>query len=188
MQEISEFSASKYEIWRVTFKNINEELTMVVRNCISLFSGGGGLDLGLEAAGFETLLASDIDEHSCRSLEKNKRNARALKKPFLQNAKILCEDANDLQGASVLKLAGLNVGELDLLAGGPPCQAFSVFGKRKGRADPRGMLAYTYLRLISELKPKAFIFENVYVNHEITSSCIPKYTQSRDQGSDNVST
>lgn len=135
---------------------------MAYRNCISLFSGGGGLDLGLEAAGFETLVASDIDEHSCRSLEINKINSSALKKPFLQNAQILCEDANNLEGEALLKKARLKVGELDLLAGGPPCQAFSVFGKRKGREDPRGMLAYTYLRLISELKPKAFLFENVY--------------------------
>ena len=131
-------------------------------NCISLFSGGGGLDLGLEAAGFETLIATDIDEHSCAALEKNREGSKTRSKPFLQKAQIICEDVNNLSGEFLLREAGLKSGELDLLAGGPPCQAFSVFGKRKGREDSRGMLAYTYLRLISELRPKAFIFENVY--------------------------
>lgn len=130
--------------------------------CISLFSGGGGLDLGLEAAGFETILATDIDEHSCISLAKNKEAAAALGKDFLKNAEIVCEDVTKLSGRILMKKLGLKKGELDLLAGGPPCQAFSVFGKRKGTEDPRGQLVYHYLRLIEELQPKAFVFENVY--------------------------
>lgn len=133
-----------------------------VRKCISLFSGGGGLDLGLEAAGFTTILATDIDEHSCISLNKNKEIAAKKGKHFLQEAEIVCEDVTKLTGDYFLQKLGLQVGELDLLAGGPPCQAFSVFGKRKGRDDPRGQLVYHYLRLITELKPKAFVFENVY--------------------------
>jgi len=52
-------------------------------------------------------------------------------------------------------------GEIDLLAGGPPCQSFSVFGKRSGLDDERGKLVFEYIRLIKELKPKAFVFENV---------------------------
>ena len=46
--------------------------------------------------------------------------------------------------------------------GGPPCQAFSVFGKRKGRKDPRGQLVFEYLRILSDIRPKVFVFENVY--------------------------
>lgn len=130
--------------------------------CVSLFSGGGGLDLGLEAAGFETVLATDIDEHSCKALEANKEAAARLKKPFLRAARILREDVTKLDGLGLLKLCGLKKGELDLLAGGPPCQAFSVFGKRKGTDDPRGQLVYHYLRLIETMEPKAFVFENVY--------------------------
>jgi DNA (cytosine-5)-methyltransferase 1 len=61
-----------------------------------------------------------------------------------------------------LRSTGLVRGELDLLAGGPPCQAFSIFGKRKGRDDPRGRLVDDYLRILVGLKPKAFIFENVF--------------------------
>ena len=131
-------------------------------NCISLFSGGGGLDLGLESAGFETVFATDIDAHSCISLQQNKENAALKGKPFLHHAKILREDVIQLDGSKVLHHSGLSEGTVDLLAGGPPCQAFSVFGKRKGREDPRGRLAYHYLRLLKELGPKTFIFENVY--------------------------
>lgn len=129
--------------------------------CISLFSGAGGLDLGLEAAGFETILATDIDEHSCNALKKNKQTAKNLGKPFLSNAEIICEDITKLDGAFFIEKAGLKKGELDLLAGGPPCQAFSVFGKRMGTSDPRGQLVFHYLRLLSEIQPRAFVFENV---------------------------
>lgn len=130
--------------------------------CISLFSGAGGLDLGLEAAGFETVFASDIDHHSCESLKDNKENARRIGRPFLSNATIVKDDITKLSGSDILDTTGLKVGDLDLLAGGPPCQAFSVFGKRKGRDDPRGQLVYHYLRILRELQPKAFVFENVY--------------------------
>ncbi len=130
--------------------------------CVSLFSGAGGLDLGLEAAGFETVFASDIDHHSCETLRDNKETAGRLGLPFLASASIEKADVRELSGVEILKRTGLSVGELDLLAGGPPCQAFSVFGKRKGRDDPRGQLVYHYLRLLRELQPKAFVFENVY--------------------------
>lgn len=129
--------------------------------CVSLFSGGGGLDLGLEAAGFETVLATDIDEHSCNALTTNKKLCKENKRPFLSKAKILCEDVTKISGDDILKTIKMEQGELDLLAGGPPCQAFSVFGKRMGTSDPRGQLVYHYLRLISEVQPKAFVFENV---------------------------
>lgn len=129
---------------------------------ISLFSGGGGLDLGLEAAGFETVFASDIDHHSCITLRNGKEAARLKKLPFLQAAEICQADIRELSSKEVMRLAGVKKGEVDLLAGGPPCQAFSVFGKRKGIDDPRGLLAYEYLRLLSEIQPKVFLFENVY--------------------------
>ena len=129
---------------------------------VSLFSGGGGLDLGLEAAGFHTLFASDIDEHSCKSLLANKQKANEAQLPFLQNAEIVESDITKLDANDILKVTGLKKGELDLLAGGPPCQAFSIFGKRQGRADPRGRLVDDYLRILVGLRPKVFIFENVF--------------------------
>ncbi|MBI3651528.1 MAG: DNA cytosine methyltransferase [Acidobacteria bacterium] len=129
---------------------------------ISLFSGGGGLDLGLEAVGFSTLLATDKDEHSCITLNGGKASARKRKKPFLQHAVTLQTDICELEVDFLLQCVGCKSGEIDLLAGGPPCQAFSVFGKRLGRNDPRGLLAFDYLRILAGLRPNAFIFENVY--------------------------
>jgi len=128
----------------------------------SIFSGGGGLDLGLEAAGFETLFTTDSDFHSCQTLKINQKSAKLLGKPFLQSAQIEEVDILKLTGSQILKKIGLKKGELDLLAGGPPCQAFSVFGKRLGREDSRGQLLYHYLRLLKEIQPKSFILENVY--------------------------
>lgn len=129
---------------------------------ISLFSGGGGLDLGLEAAGFETIFATDIDYHSCLTLQAGKAKAAELGLPFLQSAKIMQSDILELTPAEIMKVAGVRSGEVDLLAGGPPCQAFSIFGRRQGENDPRGKLYREYLRILAEVRPKAFIFENVF--------------------------
>lgn len=130
--------------------------------CVSLFSGGGGLDLGLESVGFETIFATDIDHHSCVTLREGGKAAAARRKPFLRGAEVLEADITKVHGKDILKATGLKKGELDLLAGGPPCQAFSVFGKRKGLEDPRGELSYHYLRVLADLSPQAFVFENVY--------------------------
>lgn len=120
------------------------------------------MDLGLEAAGFETLVATDIDPHSCITLERNKKFAAEYGKSFLNRASVVEADVTQLSADDLLSRAGLRPGELDLLAGGPPCQAFSVFGKRKGLSDPRGRLVDDYLRILVGIKPKAFVFENVY--------------------------
>ena len=129
---------------------------------VSLFTGGGGLDLGLEAAGFTTVFATDIDEHSCITLEHNKLKSEGSDFNLLKEATIYRKDIKDLDVNYIFEKTNLKKGELDLMAGGPPCQAFSVFGKRKGKDDPRGLLAYEYLRMLIELEPKAFVFENVY--------------------------
>lgn len=146
---------------RASLNSPNEDKMLKV---VSLFAGGGGLDLGLEAAGFETIFASDIDEHSCRTLEAGKQFAIANNLPFLRSATIKQADIRSLVADEILASAGIKRGEVDLLAGGPPCQAFSVFGKRLGVNDSRGrgLLLYEYLRLLREIQPKAFIFENVF--------------------------
>ena len=129
---------------------------------ISLFSGGGGLDLGLEAAGFETVFATDIDTHSCITLQRGKDTAAAKNLPFLQSAVIQQADILHLSPSEIMRKADVKPREVELLAGGPPCQAFSVFGRRKGVHDPRGMLFHEYLRLLAEIQPQAFVFENVF--------------------------
>jgi DNA (cytosine-5)-methyltransferase 1 len=137
---------------------IRPELPMV-----SLFSGAGGLDLGLEAAGFSTVLATDIDEHSCATLNWGKAASADKPVPFLRHAQIIREDiAAEGMADLILRKTGCKRGEIALLAGGPPCQAFSVFGQRRGRSDPRSQLAFHYLHLLAAIRPKAFVFENVY--------------------------
>jgi len=120
---------------------------------VALFSGGGGLDLGFSVAGYHIILSSDIDQYSCNSLIKNQG-----KKPFLKSHKVVCEDIRNLTGQQIIQETGSDV---DFVIGGPPCQAFSVFGKRKGLEDPRGNLVYEYIRIIKELSPRGFLFENV---------------------------
>lgn len=128
---------------------------------ISLFSGGGGMDCGLEAAGFETRFASDIDRHSVTTLRHMRFRKNLGSTGGLKNAKILLRDVNNLTPEEILKLTGMQPGEADLLAGGPPCQSFSVFGRRQGLNDPRGKLVWQYLRILKGIRPKVFLFENV---------------------------
>lgn len=131
-------------------------------NVISLFSGGGGLDLGLEAAGFQTHFENDIDPYSCSTLEMGRIAAANRGLSIFSKSVVIAADVKSLDGSYVLESSRLKKGEVSLLAGGPPCQAFSVFGNRKGREDHRGQLVYEYFRILSQIAPEAFLFENVY--------------------------
>ena len=123
---------------------------------LSLFSGGGGLDLGFSAAGFKVRCSNDIDAHSCETLVLN-----SGRRPFYDHAHSIATDIRKITAAELLQQANLHAGEIDIVLGGPPCQAFSVFGQRKGLDDPRGNLVWEYLRIIKEVNPRAFLFENV---------------------------
>lgn len=117
-------------------------------NAVSLFSGGGGLDLGFAFAGVKSVYSSDIEAALCQTLESN-----------FQDSVIEAEDIYNLTASRIKKKTGLQ--SFDLVIGGPPCQAFSILGKRNSFEDPRGKVVFEYTRLIKELKPKAFLFENV---------------------------
>jgi len=125
-------------------------------NAIALFSGGGGLDLGFSAAGFQIRISSDIDSFSCKTLELN-----SGRRPFYNHARAMQADITKISSRELLENAEIDKNSVDLLIGGPPCQAFSVFGRRKGLKDPRGNLVWDYLRLLQEIQPTAFVFENV---------------------------
>lgn len=116
---------------------------------IDLFSGVGGLTLGLRNAGFDVRLALDID-NACAAT--HHRNLPAI--PFLR-ADIQRVSAHDIRLA-----AALQADELDLLAGGPPCQGFSIIGQRE-LLDPRNSLLHHFIRLAKELRPKVLLIENV---------------------------
>jgi len=115
---------------------------------IDSFSGAGGLSLGLQQAGLNIKLAFDNNEYAVQTYSKN------------FNHPILLESIENLKGENLLKSIGLQEGELTLLAGGPPCQGFSV--QRRGEdKDERNSLVLEYARLIKELKPTFFLMENV---------------------------
>lgn len=117
---------------------------------ISLFSGAGGLDIGFEQAGFETVVAVELDESCCDTLRTNRPQMCVLNK-----------SVTDVTGEEILKLANLNVGDPALVIGGPPCQSFSLAGCRKGLEDDRGKLLFEFVRIVRETLPKGFVLENV---------------------------
>lgn len=123
---------------------------------LSLFSGAGGLDLGFAAAGFNICCAMDIDPYSCRTLRLN-----SVKRSFMNSHAVLEKNIYDFSADDAYREAKLRKGEFEFIIGGPPCQAFSVFGRRGGLADPRGSLVWEYLRIVKELRPFGFVFENV---------------------------
>ncbi|MBI2682885.1 MAG: DNA cytosine methyltransferase [Acidobacteriales bacterium] len=123
---------------------------------LALFSGGGGFDLGFSAAGFNIFLSTDIDELSCST-----HVANFSKRPYYSSHHVLCEDITKLDPKILCKKFAVVKSSIDVIIGGPPCQAFSVFGRRKGLADPRGNLVWEFLKFIEQLQPKVFVFENV---------------------------
>ncbi len=128
---------------------------------VSLFSGGGGLDLGLEQAGFETRVCVDLEHYACETLRRNQGSEMGDERRFLARAKIIEGDVCRVNGAELLRAAGLRSGQAALLAGGPPCATFSIAGRRTGLAHQTGRLFEEYVRLLRAVRPKALIYENV---------------------------
>jgi DNA (cytosine-5)-methyltransferase 1 len=108
-----------------------------------------GLDLGLESVGLHPTLANEIDPVFCRTIRANRPELNLIE-----------GDISHLTAESLREVRGFG-GEVFLIAGGPPCQSFSSGGKRAALNDPRGNLIYEYFRIIAEVKPRYFIFENV---------------------------
>lgn len=114
----------------------------------SFFSGAMGLDLGLESAGWHPSLAVEIEPIFCETIRRNR--------PSIQ---VLETDVAALSGDKLEALTGHRT--VDLMVGGPPCQSFCPGGNRAALNDPRGNAIFEYLRLISEVRPKVFVLENV---------------------------
>lgn len=115
---------------------------------VDLFAGAGGLSLGFEQAGFEVAAAVEIDPIHCATYEFN-----------FPHAAVICRDVAAVSGADVRR-AIAHEGEIDVVAGGAPCQGYSLIGKRSVD-DPRNRLFKHFVRLVRELSPRYFVFENV---------------------------
>jgi DNA (cytosine-5)-methyltransferase 1 len=124
-------------------------MTSRALTAIDLFSGAGGLSVGLHGAGFDVRLANDSNPACARTYHRNQPDT-----PFFPHS------VHDLTKQRALSMARLEVGELDLLVGGPPCQGFSMIGARTV-GDPRNELVHQFLRLGRELRPKCMVIENV---------------------------
>ena len=132
---------------------------------LSLFAGCGGIDLGFDWAGVETVAAVEIKQFACDTLKKNHPGIKIFGPPDYSG------DVRDFDAETLKKMVG-DV-EIDIISGGPPCQPFSVAAsqrfyknddryKRKGDKDQeKGNLLPEYIRIINSIKPKVFVIENV---------------------------
>ncbi|WP_079709894.1 DNA (cytosine-5-)-methyltransferase [Paraliobacillus ryukyuensis] len=163
-----EEQSSKKVIYKKGKKEINDDINdfVEVRNIrpnkeykvLELFAGAGGLGLGLEYAGFESIGNVEIDKHACNTLRKNRPNWNVIE----EDIEVITE--NGIENY----IDAPEVGELDLLSGGYPCQSFSYAGKKGGLQDARGTMFFHYAKILDKLKPKMFLAENVkgLVNHD----------------------
>ncbi len=122
--------------------NTNNIKPIKIFNSIELFAGAGGLAIGLERAGFNAIALNEFDKDACKTLRTNRPNWNVIEGD-VKNV--------DFTGFS----------NVDLLAGGFPCQAFSYAGNKLGFEDTRGTLFFEFARAIKELQPKIFLGENV---------------------------
>lgn len=116
---------------------------------VSLFSGAMGLDLGLEQVGFEPLICVENNKSAVETIKLNRHGLTVFDNSITEF---------DIETISKLKF---NSETVDLVAGGPPCQAFSVFGNRLGLEDVRGQMTFEFLRVVDQIRPKVFLMENV---------------------------
>ena len=120
------------------------------KKAISLFSGCGGLDLGLQNAGFHFVYANEIDEKCAKTYINNFK---------ISEQDFFLGDVRDL--VSRLKAGIVSFSEIDLVCGGPPCQGFSMANRQRIINDPRNVLYKSFLEFLGIVKPKIFIMENV---------------------------
>ncbi|MGH3088000.1 MAG: DNA cytosine methyltransferase [Rubrobacteraceae bacterium] len=124
------------------------------RVALSLFSGAGGLDIGVSQAGFEILACLEVDPYCCETL-------RASTSRYNPATRVIEADIRKVEPPNLMSELGLDPGELDLLCGGPPCQSFSQIGKLGALKDERGLLLFQMVRFAEMFRPKAIFIEQV---------------------------
>ena len=123
------------------------EATTTPLKAMSFFTGAGGLDLGMERAGIETILACDSEKWMRATIEANRPGIPVL------------GDLWNVSADEIREKAGVE--SIDVVAGGPPCQSFSTMGARRGMGDDRGNIFLHFIQLIGELNPSYAVIENV---------------------------
>jgi len=137
------------------FVNVENVTPNYSFSVLETFAGAGGLALGLENAGLKSVGALEIDKNAAETLRVNRPNWNVIE-----------QDINKSAEEGIRNF--ITSDNVDVLSGGYPCQAFSYAGERQGFGDVRGTLFYPYSEILSDLKPKVFIAENVkgLVNHD----------------------
>jgi DNA (cytosine-5)-methyltransferase 1 len=123
---------------------------------VSLFSGAMGLDIGLEKSGMQCLVANENDSAAVRTIKRNR--------PDLP---VLTQGIESLNASDFIEANQQIASGLDVVTGGPPCQAFSIMGRRGGLADERGTMILEFARIVGELDPSVFVMENVRGLHSM---------------------
>lgn len=147
---------NKYKEMRKDHITVNDQVSKIKidqskkMNVLSFFSGAMGLDIGLHNTGMNTLLTCEIDKASRKTIVTN-------------NPEIgLIGDLRNYSTEEILHHAGLtDAKDVDVIVGGPPCQAFSTAGKRKGFQDERGNVFLKFIEVIEDIKPQYAVIENV---------------------------
>ncbi len=133
---------------------------------VSLFTGAGGLDIGLEESGFYTAVCVEYDTDCRETLRYNRPEWKLFEDGVkIEKGKMRTRipgDIRDVEVGELLHLGGLKKGKVSLVVGGAPCQPFSNIGKKLGKEDEKnGDLFLEFVRMVKGIEPEAFIFENV---------------------------
>ena len=129
-------------------ERLSNEIPPII--AVSFFSGAMGLDIGMELGGIKSLLACEFNKYCRMTIAKNKPDIA------------LIGDINKYSADEILKLAKIPKGrKIDVIFGGPPCQAFSTAGNQRGFYDERGNVFLQYIKIVSQLKPRYVVIENV---------------------------
>jgi len=152
---------------QIQYKKLESKLKAPI--ALSFFSGAMGMDIGIGKAGFKTIFASEINNACRKTIRKNKPEIA------------LIGDVRDYDASQILSIAGLKESqEIDLVVGGPPCQAFSTAGKRRGFSDERGNVFLNFIDLIISLQPRYAVIENVRGLLSAPLKHTPHYDRNKD--------
>ena len=123
---------------------------MAIGTIVSIFSGGMGLDLGFEAEKFEVRVSVEKDPWAVETIKENRKSIEVIPK-----------DIHQVTTDEILEQAGLNIGDVSVLTGASPCEPFSTAGRRMSIQDNRAGTIHEFIRVIREVRPKFFVYEQV---------------------------